>query len=262
MTGPSCSRGGSHRARTGPPELAAGAAGAHGRGPEPQPCGSAVLRHSVWARPGVPAGIERVSEALEDAMPALLRRHVAVRAAPSSDPAADVPGTLYIRVPVPAKLSQVGVDRRTVRVGAVRRDPCSDPTGIGVAGDVGTGQRDCRSRRDDGNTAGGKWGAVVNGVDLPAVDGSSADRRRGVASVDSRPGVRLDPVDVDLPGAQSRGVPLTLRPGATREDLPRREWVDAVIAYWEELSEVLMERWRRHRNGEPPKHARQAGQQE
>ena len=45
---------------------------------------------------GVPAGIERVSEALEDAMPALLRRHVAVRAAPSSDPAADVAGTLYI----------------------------------------------------------------------------------------------------------------------------------------------------------------------
>ena len=30
------------------------------------------------------------------------------------------------------------------------------------------------------------------------------------------------------------------------------EWVDAVIAYWEELSEVLIERWRRYRNGEPP----------
>ena len=29
-------------------------------------------------------------------MPGLLRRHVAVGAAPSSDPAADVPGTLYI----------------------------------------------------------------------------------------------------------------------------------------------------------------------
>jgi hypothetical protein len=29
----------SHRAGTGPPDLAAGAAGAHGRGPEPQPRG-------------------------------------------------------------------------------------------------------------------------------------------------------------------------------------------------------------------------------
>ena len=55
-------------------------------------CCVAVFGHGD----GVLDGIERVCQALAVAMPARLGRHVAVQAAPSCEPEADTPGTLYL----------------------------------------------------------------------------------------------------------------------------------------------------------------------
>ena len=63
-----------------------------GAGPDELLCCVAVFGHGD----GVIEGIERVSRAIAVGLPPALGCHVAVQAAPSADPDADTPGTLYL----------------------------------------------------------------------------------------------------------------------------------------------------------------------